>query len=169
MTIGLLSDTHGFLDPKVYHHFQSVDEVWHAGDIGDLSLLDQLEAFKPVRAVHGNIDGAALRARLPLDWQFTCEGVSVFMTHIGGTPPRYNTRVRGILQAIQPNLFICGHSHILSVRRDDKLNQMLYVNPGAAGNHGFHHIKTLIRFTLGDGKVSDLQVIEIGQRAALSN
>jgi putative phosphoesterase len=168
MTIGLLSDTHGFLDPKVFHHFQSCDEIWHAGDVGNGNLLDQLEAFKPVRAVYGNIDGAALRTRLPLDWQFICEGVSVFMTHIGGAPPRYNTRVRKILQSTPPDLFICGHSHILSVRRDELIGRMLYVNPGAAGNHGFHRVKTLVRFTLSDGKISDLQVIEIGQRGALT-
>jgi putative phosphoesterase len=167
MTIGLLSDTHGFLDPRVFHHFQSCDEIWHAGDIGEPTLLDQLEGFKPVKAVYGNIDNAEIRARLQLDLRFTSEGVSVLMTHIGGTPPRYNNRVREILQSEHPDLFICGHSHILSIRRDEQRGQMLYVNPGAAGNHGFHRMKTLVRFSLNSGKISGLEVIEIGRRGAV--
>jgi len=146
MKVGLLSDTHSFLDPQVAAYFRDVDEIWHAGDIGDMAVLDELEALKPVRAVYGNIDDRTLQAHCPEDLWWTCEGVHVWMTHIGGVPPHYNPRVKKILQTRTPNLFICGHSHILRVGRDPSHGNLLYVNPGAAGNHGFHQMKTVLRF-----------------------
>ncbi|MBL7853267.1 MAG: metallophosphoesterase family protein [Cyclobacteriaceae bacterium] len=162
--IGLLSDTHGFLDPQVFTHFRECDEIWHAGDIGDAQVADSLENFKPLRAVYGNIDDLTLRARYPEHQRFVCEGLSVWITHIGGAPPNYNPQVRKILLAQPPDIFICGHSHILRVKRDASLNQMLYLNPGAAGNHGFHLVKTFLRFTLQAGKIENLEAIELGKR-----
>ncbi|MCE2936745.1 MAG: metallophosphoesterase family protein [Cyclobacteriaceae bacterium] len=162
--IGLLSDTHGFLDPQVFTHFRECDEIWHAGDIGDAQVADSLENFKPLRAVYGNIDDLTLRARYPEHQRFVCEGLSVWITHIGGAPPNYNSQIRKILLAQPPDIFICGHSHILRLKRDASLNQMLYLNPGAAGNHGFHLVKTLLRFTLQAGKIENLEAIELGKR-----
>jgi len=163
MQIGLLSDTHSHLDPRVLEHFAACDEIWHAGDVGDASVLDQLEDFKPVRAVYGNIDDTAMRARLPLNLSFTVEGLSVFMTHIGGYPGRYTPRVRKILDAERPGLYICGHSHILKVMPDKKRG-LLHMNPGACGHHGFHKVKTLLRFEVLQGRVEKLEVIELGAR-----
>ena len=167
MKVGLLSDTHGFLDQSTFEHFKHCDEVWHAGDIGDEDLLHELEAFKPVRAVFGNIDNRTLQNNLPEDLWFTVEGLTIWMTHIGGAPPNYNPRVKKILAERIPDIFICGHSHILRVKRDPKFNNMLYLNPGASGNHGFHHIKTLIRFELKEKEVRNMEVIELGKRGAL--
>ncbi|MBX2955083.1 MAG: metallophosphoesterase family protein [Cyclobacteriaceae bacterium] len=167
MKIGLLSDTHGFLDNSIFENFKDCDEVWHAGDIGDETLLQQLELFKPVRAVFGNIDDRTLQAKLPEDLWFTCEGLSIWMTHIGGAPPNYNPRVKKILAERVPDIFICGHSHILRIRKDPKYNNMLYLNPGAAGNHGFHHMKTLVRFELAQKEIRNMKVIELGKRGVL--
>lgn len=167
MKVGLLSDTHGFLDQSIFEHFKHCDEVWHAGDIGDEDLLHELEAFKPVRAVFGNIDNRTLQNNLPEDLWFTVEGLTIWMTHIGGAPPNYNPRVKKILAERIPDIFICGHSHILRIKRDPKFNNMLYLNPGAAGNHGFHHIKTLVRFELKEKEVRNMEVIELGKRGAL--
>lgn len=163
--IGLLSDTHGFLDDRVFTYFADCDEVWHAGDFGTLEVADRLRAFKPLRGVYGNIDGAQIRAEMPLDLRFQCDGVPVFMTHIGGYPGRYNPRVRLILTAEPPQngLFICGHSHILKAMPDKKLG-FLHLNPGACGNEGWHQVKTLMRFVLDAGAIRDLQVIELGPR-----
>ncbi len=161
--IGLLSDTHSFLHPGIFDYFEACDEIWHAGDIGDASVADRLEAFRPLRAVYGNIDDAAMRRRFPEDLRFECEGADVFMTHIGGYPGRYNKRVREILRAAPPGLFICGHSHILKVMPDRELG-LLHINPGAAGNEGFHRLRTIVRFTLEDGLPKDLQVVELGER-----
>lgn len=166
MKIGLLSDTHSHLEDSVFEYFAECDEIWHAGDFGE-GVLDKLEAFKPVRAVFGNIDSQNLRQRLPEDLWFTCEGLTVFMTHIGGAPPNYNPRVKKILAAKTPNIFVCGHSHILRVKKDAALNNMLYLNPGAAGDHGFHTIKTLIRFEIITGVIKNMEVIELGKRGAL--
>jgi hypothetical protein len=163
MRIGLLSDTHSFLDPKIFNHFAEVDEIWHGGDIGAPELMDQLEAFKPVRAVFGNIDEPVLRQRYPEDLLFTVEGVKVFITHIGGYPGRYNTRVRKLLDEHKPKLYICGHSHILKVMPDAK-RELLHVNPGACGQHGFHKVRTLVRFSLTSGRIHDMEVIELGLR-----
>lgn len=161
--IGLLSDTHSFLDEKIFDYFTEVDEIWHAGDIGDPQVIKQLADFKPVRAVYGNIDEPALRHQYPENAIFTVEGLKVFMTHIGGYPGRYNARVRKLIDEHQPKLYICGHSHILKVMPDPK-RALLHINPGACGQHGFHQVRTIVRFTINDGKIEELQVIELGQR-----
>ena len=161
--IGLMSDTHSLLDPKVYEHFADCDEIWHAGDFGSVDLIDELMAFKPLRGVYGNIDGHKIRAEFPENLFFEIEGYKVFMTHIGGYPGRYNPRVKPLLQSHQPNLFITGHSHILKVMPDKQLG-LLHINPGACGNSGWHKVKTLVRFRIDSGKIDNLQVIEIGYR-----
>lgn len=166
-TIGLLSDTHGFLDKRIFEHFKNVDEIWHAGDIGGVEVLDQLKDFKPVRAVYGNIDNALLRSECPENNRFLVEGFDVWITHIGGYPGRYNPSVRNILQTKAPDIFVCGHSHILRVMRDTKYNNMLCLNPGAAGIHGFHHVKTMLRFCLHEKKISKMEVIELGKRGEI--
>ena len=168
MRIGLLSDTHSFLDERIFEHFAECDEVWHAGDFGSLELLERLRAFKPLRGVYGNIDGADIRLEVPLDVRFECAGLSVLMTHIGGYPGRYEPRVRQLLQHDPPvgGLFISGHSHILKVMPDRKLD-FLHINPGACGNYGWHKVKTLVRFTVEAGRISELQVIELGSRGII--
>jgi hypothetical protein len=163
--IGLLSDTHGHLDPKVFEYFNSCDEIWHAGDIGTIALYDELNAFKPVKAVYGNIDGQDIRTVCKETIMFRCERVKVMMTHIGGYPPKYNRQIFSKLLAHPPDLFICGHSHILKIMKDPRLNNLLYINPGAAGIHGFHHTRTLVRFEIDDTQVKNMQVIELGPRA----
>jgi putative phosphoesterase len=160
--IGLLSDTHSFLDPQIFTHFDKCDEIWHAGDVGALSVTDQLRSFKPLRVVCGNIDQEA--SDLPLNLRFTLEELAIWMTHIGGTPPRYNPVVRPNLQLDPPDIFICGHSHILKVVRDPVINRILFINPGAAGKTGFHQMRTAIRFTLDAGRILDMQVIELGKK-----
>ena len=161
--IGLLSDTHSYLDAAVFEYFKDCDEVWHAGDVGDVAVLDKLEAFKPTRGVYGNIDATDVRSRLPLDLHFEVEGLSVFITHIGGYVGRYKPRVRKILDEEKPGLYICGHSHILKVMMDKK-RKCLHMNPGACGKHGFHSVRTLLRFSVFAGRISDLEVIELGTR-----
>lgn len=165
--IGLISDTHSHLEEKVFEHFADCDEIWHAGDIGTLALADRLAAFKPFKAVYGNIDGSPIRQEYPLDLRFDCEGMDVWMTHIGGYPGRYSQRVRALMKIDPPDLFICGHSHILKVMPDQK-HQLLHINPGAAGVHGFHQVKTIIRFAIDEGQVKNLEVVEMGRRGALS-
>ena len=166
--IGLLSDTHGYLDPKIFDHFEDRDELWHAGDIGDPMVADALEKFKPLRAVYGNIDDKTLQRRFPEDQIFCCEDVKVYITHIGGIPPKYNSRVKKTIIETAPQLFICGHSHILRVKRDPDLNNLLYANPGAAGNQGFHSIKTIVRFQINQDKIENMEVIELGKRGLIS-
>ncbi|MGB1318967.1 MAG: metallophosphoesterase family protein [Flavobacteriales bacterium] len=161
--IGLLSDTHGYLDPKLKKYLTPCDEIWHAGDIGTLSVTDKLAQWKTVRAVYGNIDGAEVRVVHPENQVFELEGVKVLITHIGGYPDRYTARVRELIIQEKPRLYICGHSHILKVMHDKKYN-CLHMNPGAAGNHGFHKVKTLLRFTLDAGNIKDLEVVELGPR-----
>ncbi len=165
--IGLISDTHSYLDPQLSQYFKDVDEIWHAGDIGDIAVLDSLESIKPVKAVYGNIDGADVRRRLPENLFFETEGFRVWMTHIGGAPPRYNPQVLPLLRNETPDIFICGHSHILKVMRDEKLFQMLYMNPGAAGKEGFHKIRTVLRFELENKTIRNMEVIELGKRGAI--
>jgi len=165
--IGLLSDTHGYLDPALFEHFKGCDEVWHAGDLGTVDVVEQLETFRPTRAVWGNVDGPELRLRCPEHQWFERAGLRIWMTHIGGAPPRYNPEVRPGLQRERPDLFVCGHSHILRVQRDAALGRTLYINPGAAGQHGFHRVRTCVRFGLDAGKVVDFEVIELGKRGAL--
>ena len=163
LRIGLLSDTHDYLDDAVFRHFQSCDEIWHAGDFGSAELALRLASFKPLRGVSGNIDGQDIRSDYPENLRWKSEDVRVFMTHISGYPPRYNPAVRKELQADPPQLFICGHSHILKIIYDEKL-KCLHVNPGAAGKQGWHHVRTLIRFTIDGADMKDCEVIELGKR-----
>ncbi len=163
LTIGLLSDTHGWWDEKYATYFESCDEIWHAGDIGSDSVLSRLAAICPVRAVHGNIDGHPLRIQYPKVAHFTVENARVMMTHIGGYPGRYEPSIRAELYDTRPDLFICGHSHILKVIYDKTL-QCLCINPGAAGKSGFHLVRTLIRFKLEGKEVKEVEVIELGSR-----
>lgn len=165
ISIGLISDTHSFLNPKIFHHFKDCDEIWHAGDIGSLDVAKQLEAFKPFKAVYGNIDGKEIRIQYPENLHFECEGLKIWITHIGGYPPRYNKFIKPVITQNPPDVFICGHSHILKITTDPKLNKMLYINPGAAGNVGFHQVATLVRFHIHERKISDMQVIELGKKS----
>ena len=164
--IGLISDTHGFLDEAVFKHFESCDEIWHAGDFGNIDLANKLAAFKPLKGVYGNIDGQDIRTVYPEKLQWTCEEVSIFMTHIGGYPPNYNPAIKKELAIIRPQLFICGHSHILKIMFDDKL-QCLHMNPGAAGMQGWHKVRTLIRFVIDGKNMKDCEVIELGKRSSI--
>lgn len=164
MRIGLISDTHSFLDEKVAKYFLECDEIWHAGDIGQYEVITQLKKIAPVRAVFGNIDGPEIRKEYPEVAHFNCEGLSVYMIHIGGRPPKYAKGVLKDLKEKRPKLFICGHSHILKIMPDRNLDNMIYMNPGAAGNHGFHKVKTLVRFDITSGKINNAEVIELGLR-----
>lgn len=168
MKIGLLSDTHSYLDPKVLDYFKNCDEIWHAGDIGDHLVVDELESAKPLRAVYGNIDDKEMQARYPEDLWFDCEGLTVWITHIGGAPPNYNPRIKKVFKERIPDIFICGHSHILRVKKDPNYKNLLYINPGAAGKQGFHHIKTIIRFDISGKEIKNLEVIELGKRGAIN-
>ena len=158
----LLSDTHSHIDTTILKYVKQADEVWHAGDIGNLQVTDTIKELKPLRAVYGNIDDNDARKEFPLNNHFTVEGVSVLMTHIGGYPKKYNSRVKDLLSQNPPKIFICGHSHILKVIYDKDFN-LLHLNPGAAGKYGFHEIRTMLRFTLDQGKIENLEIIELGQ------
>jgi putative phosphoesterase len=155
----LLSDTHSHIDNDILKYVKQADEVWHAGDIGDLKVTDAIKALKPLRAVYGNIDDAKARTEFPEHNRFICEDVSVWITHIGGYPPNYNGRVRDELKINPPRIFICGHSHILKVMPDKKLN-LIHMNPGAAGKHGFHNVRTMLRFTIDGKAIDNLEIIE---------
>ena len=168
MKIGLLSDTHSYLDPRIFDFFSECEEIWHAGDIGDSKVSDELMAFKPFKAVYGNIDDQSIRIQFPLNLLFTCEGIKVFITHIGGYPGKYTKRVREILRKEKSQLYICGHSHILKVMHDKSLD-LLHINPGACGNHGFHKMKTIIRFDIIDSQIKNLEVIELGKRGGIEH
>ena len=159
----LLSETRRFRDDQSLKLGKLADEVWHAGDIGALQVTDTIKSLKPLRAVYGNIDDKNARAEFPLDNKFIVEGVSVWITHIGGYPNKYNQRVREELRSNTPQLFICGHSHILKVQYDKKLN-LLHLNPGAAGNHGFHKVRTMLRFEIDNGNVKNMEIIELANR-----
>lgn len=163
--IGLLSDTHGYLDEKVFKYFDHCDEVWHAGDFGSLEVSEKLAAFKPLKAVYGNIDGHQIRNIHPLHQLFQCEQINVWLTHIGGYPDNYDFSIREEIKNFPPDLFICGHSHILKIIRDKNLNNLLHINPGAAGNTGLHHIRTIVRFAVGGKKIWDVEAIELGERS----
>ncbi|MFN9590991.1 MAG: metallophosphoesterase family protein [Bacteroidota bacterium] len=163
--IGLLSDTHGFLDEAVLRHFASVDQIWHAGDVGTPEILDRLAAIKPIRGVYGNIDGPTVRARFPEANCFYCEEVKVGMLHIAGYPSRYNANAKSLIRREKPQLFIAGHSHILKIMYDRELEH-LHINPGAAGQQGWHQEKTLVRFTIDGKDIRDCEVIELGKRGA---
>ncbi|NJB82380.1 metallophosphoesterase family protein [Wenyingzhuangia aestuarii] len=164
MKILLLSDTHSYIDDAILKYVKQADEVWHVGDIGTITVTDKLKALKPLRAVYGNIDGTEARAEFPLDNRFVVNGLDVWMTHIGGYPNRYNVRIKEQIKENPPKLFISGHSHILKVQYDQKLG-LLHMNPGAAGKHGFHQVRTMLRFQIIKGEILNLEVIELGKRA----
>ena len=158
--IGLLSDTHAYLHPKIFEHFKNCDEIWHAGDVGNTQIVDDLSKFKPLRAVYGNIDGQEIRKMCHKHQRFMCEDVDVWITHIGGYPNRYSKDVREDIKRNPPQLFISGHSHILKVMYDKKLD-LLHMNPGAAGKYGIHQVITMLRFTIDGKAIKDLEVIEL--------
>lgn len=164
--IGLISDTHGFLDPQVFDHFKQCDEIWHAGDFGDEEIARRLKEEKKLKGVFGNIDGIELRSAFPEQLVFYCEEVKVLMRHIGGSPPNYNPETRKELHLHQPKLFITGHSHILKVMYDEKIN-CLHMNPGAAGKQGWHKVRTIIRFVIDGSNMKDCEVIELGKRSSM--
>jgi len=161
--IGLISDTHDHLDDAVFRHFEQCDEIWHGGDFGTMAIAEKLAAFRPLRGVYGNIDGHELRLTYPEKLRFICEGIEVFMMHIGGYPGRYTAAAKAELVARPPQLFISGHSHILKIIYDDKL-KCLHMNPGAAGKHGWHKVRTLIRFVIDGKDMKQCEVIELGPR-----
>jgi uncharacterized protein len=161
--IGLISDTHGFLDENVFRHFEACNEIWHAGDFGNIQIADKLSGFRPMKGVYGNIDGNDVREKFPLTCRWETEGLKVMMTHIGGYPPRYNATALKLLRADPPQLFICGHSHILKIMNDEKLN-CLHMNPGAAGRQGWHNTRTIVRFDIDNGRIKNCEVIELGSR-----
>ncbi len=163
--IGLLSDTHGFFDHRIADHFKGCDEIWHAGDVGDMEVIHGLARIAPVIAVHGNIDGHPVRSNYPAHQRHTREGLHIWMTHIGGYPGNYDYRVKPEIYTNPPGLFISGHSHILKVMPDKK-HGFLHMNPGAAGRNGLHHVRTLIRFEVDQGRVVNVDVIELGSRSA---
>ena len=160
----LISDTHSYLDPKLFKYIETVDEVWHAGDIGDISVCQEIEKIKPLKAVYGNIDGQDARKLYPENAIFMCEQVKVFITHIGGYPNRYNLEAKKVIEQEKPNLFICGHSHILKIMYDKKYN-LLHLNPGACGIPGFHQVKTILRFAIDGDEIKNMEIIELGKRA----
>ena len=159
----LLSDTHSHIDATILKYVKLADEVWHAGDIGDLKVTDTIQKLKPLRAVFGNIDNHEARLEFPLNNRFFCEGVEVFITHIGGYPGKYSPAIKEEITKNPPKLFICGHSHILKVMFDKKLN-CLHMNPGAAGISGFHQKRTMLRFEIDGDKIQSLEIIEIGDK-----
>lgn len=161
--IGLISDTHGFVDPKIFEYLKEVDEIWHAGDVGSIEVIDQLRSFKPVKGVYGNIDDHLIRSEWPEFNRFFCEEVEVLITHIGGKPGKYSKPAYDEIERRPPKLFICGHSHILLVKMDPRYN-MLWMNPGACGFKGFHQVKTILRFSITEDRIHDLEVIELGKR-----
>lgn len=169
MEIGIIADTHSFFDPNLPEIFAGVDEIWHAGDFGEATVAEQLAAIKPMKGVYGNIDTEDIREQYPEDLWFEIEGVTVWMTHIAGRPGRYDRRVYQGLTAKKPDVLVCGHSHMLVVQRDPKFDNMLYLNPGAAGHHGFHKKRTLLKCRVADGKVDKLRIIELGQRGRKRN
>ena len=159
----LISDTHGHIDNQILKYIAQADEVWHAGDIGDLKVTDTIKSYKPLRAVYGNIDNEKARLEFPENNRFICEKVDVLITHIGGYPGKYDRRIKDELLRNPPKLFICGHSHILKVMWDKKLN-LLHMNPGAVGKYGFHAVRTMLRFVIDGDQIKDLEIIELEKR-----
>ncbi len=166
MNIGVLSDTHGYLDNKIFDFFDSCDEIWHAGDIGEAEILYRLRSFKPLVAVFGNIDGTEIRTQTQLHQREERSGLDIWMTHIGGYPGNYHKSIKKLIEKNPPDIFISGHSHILKVMRDKK-SGLLHINPGAAGFFGFHKVRTAIRFTISNATAKDLEVIELGTRSTI--
>ena len=156
----LLSDTHSHLDDKILKYAREADEIWHAGDVGDISVTDTLKKVKPLKGVWGNIDDHEVRTEFPENNRFMCEGVDVWITHIGGYPGRYDKRIREEIKNNPPKLFICGHSHILKVMWDKQLG-LLHMNPGAAGKHGFHKVRTMLRFVIDGEEIKNLEIVEM--------
>ena len=161
--IGLLSDTHGYLDPKIFSYFKEVDEIWHAGDVGNVEVIEKLENFKPTKGIYGNIDGHEVRAAWPKTQRFQCEELEIVMTHIGGKPYRYSKDAYAEFISKSPDVFVCGHSHILLVQFDEKI-QSMWINPGACGFSGFHKVKTILRFEVHGKELKNMEVIELGPR-----
>lgn len=161
--IGIISDTHSYLDEQVLKHFENCDEVWHGGDFGNLEIVKQLQNFKPLKGVWGNIDGNEIRQRFPEKLRWQCEGVDIIMIHIGGYPGKYATSIKNEILSNPPQLFISGHSHILKVIFDEKI-RCLHINPGAAGKEGWHKLRTIIRMKIDGAKMFDCEVIELGKR-----
>lgn len=161
--IGLISDTHNYLDPQVFDYFEGCDEIWHAGDFGTIKIAQQLEKIAPVLGVYGNIDGKDIRDEYPLHQRFMRQGIDFWMTHIGGIPGRYCIPIREEMENNPPDVFICGHSHILKVARDQNLNKMLFINPGAAGKQGFQEMRTVLRFEIVEGNIQNVEVINLGK------
>jgi len=166
MKIGLLSDTHGWIHPRLFDLFAECDEIWHAGDIGDIETADMFANFKPFRAVYGNIDNAVMRRTYKEKLRFKVDDVNVWITHIGGTPAHYDRRIKPEIYLNPPDLFICGHSHIARIMYD-KRGGFLYVNPGAAGHNGFHKIMTAVRFCIDGKEIHDMELIELGERGRI--
>lgn len=162
--IGILSDTHGYLDDRILHFMEPCDQIWHAGDIGNLSVTDDLKQLKPLKAVYGNIDNHIIRLEFKEDEFFTCEGVKVLMTHIAGKPPKYVPRVHNLILTHQPDLLVCGHSHLLLIARQPAFNNLLHINPGAVGRSGFHKVRTLIRLSIDNQRIYDVEAIELGRK-----
>ncbi len=161
--IGVLSDTHSFLDPKIFQYFEEVDEIWHAGDIGNIEIADQLAAFKTTRLVYGNIDGYMIRSALNETEIFKVDDVKILMTHIAGSFSYYNSVVRKQILQEKPGILVCGHSHLLKIAFDQK-HQLLYINPGACGVTGFHTVRTILRFTITEKEIKNMEVIELMPR-----
>ena len=161
--IALISDNHSYFGDEVTEHLKDVDEIWHAGDIGDLKSIEPYRKMATFRAVYGNIDDQSVKELFGLNEIFMCEGIKVFMTHIGGYPGKYNARVSNIIKEEKPNLYICGHSHICKVM-PDRVNDLLHMNPGAYGNHGYHRMRTILKFEVDNGKIQNLRAVELGLR-----
>ena len=158
----LISDTHGYIDDKILSYCKSVDEVWHAGDIGSIEVVDKIKQLKPFKGVFGNIDNNLIRNKFPVDQRFSCENIKVWITHIGGYPSRYSKRISDRLKSEKVDLFICGHSHILRVMNDKK-HDLLHINPGAIGKHGFHNKRTMVRFEIDRKRIENLEIIEFNR------
>ncbi|MEX0994633.1 MAG: metallophosphoesterase family protein [Balneolaceae bacterium] len=163
MKIGLISDTHGYLDPQIHELFADCDEIWHSGDFGNIQIADELKQIAPVVGVYGNVDGSDIRQEFPQHNRFEREGLSIWITHIGGVPGRYCIPIREEIQKNPPDIFVCGHSHILKISRDHSLDNMLYINPGAAGKQGFQVYRTVVRFELDQKKVRNMDVVNLGK------
>ena len=163
----LLSDTHSYIDERILHYVKEADEIWHAGDIGSVKVTDSIQKLKPLMAVYGNIDDHEIRKEFPENQIFRCEGKKIIITHIAGYPKKYTARAKSLIQLEKPDIFICGHSHILKVMFDNELN-VLHLNPGACGIYGFHQVRTMLRFVIDADEIKDLEVIELGKKGLKS-